>query len=130
MEPAGEPVDEVAVRLGTGLRRAIEIADVTQAELARRLGVPPNYVSRWIAGSGSMGRRLDLETIEQAEHVMGLTPGTVLRHAQFVDDGTLIDVGSLPEGAQRSVRAILREYGVDGGEGVGGDGVDRSEGVI
>jgi transcriptional regulator with XRE-family HTH domain len=99
-------VDAVAVRLGEGLRGARGVAGIHQAELARRLGVPPNYVNRWEAG----GRRLDIETIEQAEQVMSVPRGTVLRLAGYVSDGDLLDLGSLDAAAQRSIRAILREF--------------------
>lgn len=113
---AEKPVDVIAVRLGAGMRRAREIAGVTQAELARRLSVPPGYVNRWESG----GRRLDIETVEQAEQLMSLVPGTVLRCADFVDDGELIDLGSLSSEAQRAIRAILREFEAVNGDSTNG----------
>lgn len=118
--------DEVAIRLGRGLREARARAGITAAELARRLSaaglsdtsIPPNYVSRWEAG----GRRLDVETITMAEQVMKLRAGTVFRLAGYVDDGDLIDVGTLPPWSQRSVRAILKDAGHE--ELVSGNGED------
>jgi transcriptional regulator with XRE-family HTH domain len=131
MAPVAEEqsVDEIAARLGRALRKAREDAGVTQSDLARRLETTPNQVSRWEAG----GRRLDLEVVEEAEMAMGLTSGTVLRLAGFVSDGQLVDLGALPNGARRSVRAILREWGLGEdrerpAEGVDGNGVDGPEG--
>lgn len=110
-------LDLVAVRLGEGLRGARTAAGVSQAELARRLGVAPNQVNRWEAG----GRRLDLETIQQAEELMSLPRGTVFRLAGYVDDDGLLDVSTLPMWASKAVRAILRDLHV---EGDGSDGTD------
>jgi transcriptional regulator with XRE-family HTH domain len=98
-------VDPVAMRLGEGLRAARTIAGVNQRELARRLEVPPNYISRWETGT----RRLELETIERAERVMDLQPGTVFRSAGYVKDDDL-NLGSLDPAAQRAIRAILAAF--------------------
>jgi transcriptional regulator with XRE-family HTH domain len=112
-------LDPVAVRLGEGLRQARTIAGCNQRQLARMLEVPPNYVSRWETGV----RRLELETIERAEQVMQLQPGTVFRCAGYVKDDS-IDLGSLDPAAQTAIRAILRAFG--SGDGVVGNSNDRS----
>lgn len=111
-----KPVDVVAVRLGDALRRARAIVDVSQAELARRLAVPPNYVNRWEAGS----RRLDLETVETAEKLLGVRPGTVWRLAGYVEDDGLIDIDALGPDAARAVRAVIREFESVDDDGPGG----------
>lgn len=132
-----KPTDDIALRLGAGLRAARQIAGINQRHLARLLDVPANYVSRWETGV----RRLELETIERAERLMGVQPGTVFRGAGFVDDGDQLNLGSLDPAAQRAIRAILREFeppasgedgtpadgAVDGElqEAVRGDGHDR-----
>lgn len=106
----------LAVRLGRGLRAAREIAGITQEELADRLAgagtkggtkTPKNYVGRWEIGS----RGLDLAVIEKAEEVMGLTRGTIFRLSGFVDDGELIDLGSLAPGVRQAVEDIVRALG-------------------
>jgi transcriptional regulator with XRE-family HTH domain len=113
-------LDPVAVRLGDGLRQARTIAGCNQRQLARLLDVPPNYVSRWETGV----RRLELETIERAEQVMQLQPGTVFRCAGYVEDNGL-DMGSLDPAAQKAIKAILRAFGGDtSGEAVRRDGDD------
>lgn len=110
-----EKADEVAVRLGDALRKAR--GSMSAASLARGLQVAPNYIARWEAG----GRRLDLETIERIEMLLGVRTGTVLRLAGYVDDGGLIDLDTLTPGARRGISAILREYADDG---VASDGTD------
>lgn len=114
-------LDPVAVRLGDGLRRARTIAGCNQRQLARLLDVPPNYVSRWETGV----RRLEFETIERAEQLMGLQPGTVFRCAGYVKDNAL-DLGSLTPESQKAIRAILRVFEDGSGEAVSGDGLDGS----
>lgn len=109
-------LDPVAVRLGEGLRKARAAAGISQAELARRLGVAPNQVNRWEAG----GRRLDLETIQQAEALMSLPGGTVFRLAGYVKDDGLVDVASLPRWASRAIRAILLDVEKDQADGTNG----------
>lgn len=118
MAEVDKALDPVAVRLGGGLRGARLAAGVSQAELARRLGVAPNQLNRWEAG----GRRLDLETIEQAEQRLGLPRGTVFRLAGYVEDAGLLDVATLPAWASKAVRAILRDLSVDGDGADGPDG--------
>lgn len=73
--------DVIANRLGQGLRSIR--GDVSQAELARRLGVASTTVFRWEAGD----RRLDLETVERIERALSCPPGSILRAAGFVADG-------------------------------------------
>lgn len=103
---ASERSDAVAVRLGDALRRARAASGVSQAELARRLGVIPQELNRWEAGR----RRVPIETLEAAEQAMGAEPGTVFRLAGYVSDGKLIDLGSLSPGARLAVEAILRAF--------------------
>lgn len=119
---AEKQVDEVAVRLGTGLKLARESVDMKQAELARRLGVIPNQIWRWETGE----RRLAPETIERAETVMGTPRGTVFRLAGYVDDDGLVDVGSLPAWASRSIKAILRDVEVDKDQAARSNGTAES----
>jgi transcriptional regulator with XRE-family HTH domain len=97
--------DAVATRLGEALRRTRALVDVSQSELARRLGVSPQYVNRWEAG----GRRIDPETVEQAERLLGVRRGTVWRLAGFVEDEGLVDLDLLGVEAARIVRAVIRE---------------------
>jgi transcriptional regulator with XRE-family HTH domain len=109
---AENPPSPLAVRLGGGLAAARRVAGLTQEELADRLtaaGIrtPKNYVGRWEIGT----RLLDLSKIEKAEEVMGLTRGTVFRLAGFVDDGELIDLGSLAPGVRQAVEDIVRALG-------------------
>lgn len=113
---AEKPRNPLAVRLGHGLRAAREIAGITQEELADRLAgtgtkgaakTPKNYVGRWEIGT----RGLDLSVIEKAEEVMGLTRGTIFRLSGFVDDGELIDLGSLAPGVRQAVEDIVRALG-------------------
>lgn len=99
-----EKVDGVAIRLGGAVRKAR--GSTSAASLARRLGVPPNYIARWEAGN----RRLDFETIEAIEAALGVRAGTVLRLAGYVDDGGLIDLDTLRPDLRRTVSAILREH--------------------
>lgn len=95
--------DQVAARLGDALRKARASVDVSQAELARRLGVIPQELNRWESGR----RRISLETLVEAEQALGVRAGTVLRLAGYVDDGGLIDVATLAPWAQRSVSLII-----------------------
>lgn len=118
--------DDVAVRLGQALKQARTQVGMTGAELARQLtasgrfdkGVPVQNVYRWESGE----RPLSLATIELAEGIMKLRAGTILRLAGYVDDGDLIDVGTLPPWAQRPVRAILKD--ADRDKLVGSNGED------
>ena len=112
---AAEKSDDVAVRLGDGLRQARAMVDMSQAELARRLGVIPQYVNRWEAG----GRRIDPETIEAAERELGVRRGTVWRLAGYVDDAGLVDLDLLGADAARAVRAVIREFQSMGNGGPG-----------
>lgn len=120
------PSDDVAVRLGAGLKETRTRVGISQAELARRMStpgelVPPNYISRWEAG----GRRLDVETIERMERLLGVQRGTVWRLAGYVEDDAL-DLGSLDPAAQKAIRAILRAFEDGSGEPVSGDSRDGS----
>lgn len=57
---------------------------ITQGELARRLGVPQNYVSRWETGA----RPIKLDDLERIEAAVEIPKGTILRRAGYVDDPT------------------------------------------
>lgn len=134
--------DEVAVRLGRGLKQARALAGVNGAELARRLtaagvnetGIPSSQVYRWESGE----RPLNLRLIETSERLMGLRPGTVLRLAGYVDDDGLVDVDTLEPWARRSIQALLRQVEQDrsvrnntlnNGDGVVSDNGDSPEGA-
>lgn len=111
-------VDSVAVRLGEALQKARAAAGVSRAELARRLGVIPNYLYRWETGE----RRVDVEVILESERVMGLRAGTVYRLAGYVDDDGLVDVDTIPSPMGDSVRLLIAE--ARRREQAAGDGVD------
>ena len=118
--------DEVAVRLGRGLKQARMSAGVSGAELARRLtatglneaGFPSSQIYRWEAGE----RPLNLRLIEAAERVMGLRAGTILRLAGYVDDDGLIDVDTLAPMPRYAIGAILEQAARN--EAIRGDGED------
>jgi transcriptional regulator with XRE-family HTH domain len=101
--------DVVAARLGAALRQARLNAEVSQADLARRLNVIPQQLNRWESGQ----RRISPETIADAERALKVRVGTVGRLAGYVDDGGLIDVDTLPPWARRSIRALLRQVEQD-----------------
>lgn len=76
-------------RLQCLLRKARENAALTQAELAKRLGKPQSFVSKYECGE----RRLDLPELEQVSAVLGIPlvelvesyvdrPGTPLARAK------------------------------------------------
>ncbi len=49
-------------------------AGLTQAEVAKRLGVPQSFVSKYEAGT----RRLDIVELRRVIDVLGVMPGTFL----------------------------------------------------
>lgn len=57
--------------------QALERAHVTQADLARHLGLPPSAVSRMIGG----GRQMKLLEVAQIAAFLGVTQEELLRHA-------------------------------------------------
>lgn len=118
--------DVVAARLGAALRQARLNAEVSQADLARRLDVIPQELNRWESGR----RRISPETIADAERALKVRVGTVGRLAGYVDDGGLIDVDTLPPWARRSIRALLRQVDQDrSAEDVGRDDGDSLQGA-
>lgn len=75
--------EELILDVTERLTEALQEAGVTKAELARRLGRTPGFVSQLLGG----GRNLTLRTISDIAVALSLRPGLELRvdRAQVVD---------------------------------------------
>lgn len=74
-------MSSLAEQLGAALSEVREAVDISQSELARRIGKKPSYVSEWESGR----KILPLRLISDIEKALGLTRGTVLTRAGLVD---------------------------------------------
>lgn len=79
--------EELILNVTEGLTEALRDAGVTRAELARRLGRTPGFVSQLLGG----GRNLTLRTISDIALALSLRPALDLRAdpAPVVDTDTL-----------------------------------------
>lgn len=78
--------DSTAERLGAAVRQLL--GGVSQAELARRLGVDPSVVSRLVNGKAPFSH----EDVANIEDALNLTPGTVAVVAGLYAPGNPMDV--------------------------------------
>lgn len=75
-------------RIGVAIRRVYESAGLTQTELANKLNVRQNTISRWVTGERSAALD-DLNAIDKA---CGYKAGQVLRVAGYVEPDDLAAV--------------------------------------
>lgn len=116
--------DVTAERIGSAVRQLL--GQVSQAELARRLGVDASVVSRWVNGKAPFTH----QDVAEIEHALELRPGTVAAVAGYHDlTGTLdthtlilIDENLSPE--DREILARLYERAALRGP-LKSDGLDR-----
>lgn len=78
--------EDTAKRLGAAVRQLL--GSVSQVELARRLGVDPSVVSRWVNGKAPFTHQ-DVADIEDA---LRLRPGTVATAAGYYDPDSPLDI--------------------------------------
>lgn len=71
MDVIGRFVPDYSVPPGETIREFLEELDMTQAELARRMGRPESAISQIINGK----KRIEPETALQLEAVLGMTAG-------------------------------------------------------
>jgi transcriptional regulator with XRE-family HTH domain len=71
-------------RLADAFRRTYETAGVSQADIAKAIGVDQPTVSKWARGD----RRPPLDVLPTVERLCDVRRGTILRAAGYVDDTT------------------------------------------
>jgi transcriptional regulator with XRE-family HTH domain len=106
------------VNLAEFLRSEMETKHLSKSELARRIGVYPDYVRRWLNGDIPQPERC-----KQIGDALGLSPNTIMRMAGYpVEDGVpsadpkkaadVMEMGRIldeaPEGKRPEVLAIVR----------------------
>lgn len=96
--------------LGWRIRRAIEHAEMTTDELARRLDVSRSTISRWCNDHGAAPKRLYLAAIADMCHVDPdwLRDGELPKNGPD-GDGTTSDLGGSPSGRKGNDTGTVRE---------------------
>ncbi len=76
------PSQSTYERFLAALREAREAAELTQAELAQKMGVAgQTTIQGWESGRGA---KLDPERVFELEKALGLRPGTLSRHLGYL----------------------------------------------
>ena len=96
-------------RLSRAVKQARENSGVTQAELARRMGVTQPQISQW-----ETSREPDLDNVARIETGLELRRGAILRLAGYVENGSSVEEviqqdASLSSTTRRLLLAALAE---------------------
>jgi transcriptional regulator with XRE-family HTH domain len=99
------------VAIATALRTVRELQGLTQTEVAERIGLQQQLISRYESDLG--GIEPSASTIFGLEEVMGARHGSVLRTAGLVDDGDNTVEGALacePRLTENMREVVLQTY--------------------
>jgi len=97
---------------------------ITQAEIARETGIPPNVISRWLGGLHRPNIKHQaavswaVKRLGKLDPMDALGPDEVMAVAKLARDLVIADLDKAPEALKR-LRTTLQQLGQTGGNGNG-----------